>query len=64
MNREEVVQAALKVERWCAEHKTKNDDGCSCPFFDFVDGCMMINIDPPADWNLDGFLRTRGMKRD
>ena len=62
INREDVVQAALIVERWCREQKTKNDDGCSCPFFDFVDGCMMINIDPPADWNLDGFLRIRGLR--
>ena len=30
MNREDVVQAALKVERWCHEH---NDfTGCDCPF--------------------------------
>jgi len=74
MNREEVVQAALVVERWCAER-----DGypCDCPFFEKreFDGaykCRLTNwrnlqsdIDErePETWNLEEFLRTRGMKK-
>ena len=59
INREDVVQAALIVERWCAEH---NDDGfdCDCPF---ADTCWVTG-DIPADWNLEEFLRTRGLKHD
>lgn len=61
MTREEVVQAALKVERWCAEHK-KIMEECDCPFADGLDGCGLFDTDVPAEWNLEEFLRTRGMK--
>ena len=75
MNREDVVQAALTVERWCKER-----DGypCDCPFFEQreSDGaykCRLTNwrllhsdIDEqePEMWNLAEFLRTRGLKHD
>ena len=51
MTQEEVVRAVLTIKRWCKKHKT--DDGCSCPFYDFVDGCMMIDICPPSEWGID-----------
>jgi hypothetical protein len=57
MTREEVVQAALKVERWCAEHK-----GCGdCPLLDDEDNCM-VAMEAPDYWNLEEQLRARGMK--
>ena len=53
-NREDVVQAALLVERWCA--------GCKlckgCPF-DNNGYCM---LDVPDSWGLEDFLRTRGQE--
>ena len=68
MTREDVVQAALKVERWCAEHY--NDDGaCDCPFagerhdrIGFI--WHYCRVDEPSDWNLEEHLRTRGLKHD
>ena len=58
MNREDVVQAALKVERWCDE-KQDEKGNCDCPF-----GTCKIGRDYPSDWNLETFLRTRGLKDD
>ena len=64
MTREEVVQAALTVERWCAEHRKFKDD-CDCPFYkhDRV-GCVMGDLSKPSGWGLERFLRTRGLKHD
>ena len=57
VNREEVVQAALTVERWCAEHK-----GCGdCPLLNDEDNCM-VSMEAPDYWNLEEQLRTRGLK--
>ena len=59
INREDVVQAALKVERWCAKHK-----GCGdCPLLDDEDNCM-VSMEAPDYWNLEEQLRTRGLKHD
>ena len=75
MNREDVVQSALTVERWC---KDRNGYPCDCPFlekqvFDGAYKCRLTNwrvIDNDLDereplyWNLEEFLRTRGMRGD
>lgn len=56
MTREEVVQAALKVERWCMKNS-----GCKdCPFDAGNRYCYIGNI--PYMWELEKFLRTRGLK--
>lgn len=64
MTREDVVQAALTVERWCAEHH----DGltgatCDCPFA-LYDSCVLFSDDVPITWELEEFLRSRGLKHD
>jgi len=59
MNREDVVQAALTVERWCMKHK-----GCrDCPLLGNEDNCM-VAMEAPDYWNLAEQLRTRGLKHD
>ena len=55
INREDVVQAALTVERWCKEH-FKSCGVCDCPF-SFGSKCMLAR-----QGNLSEFLRTRGLK--
>lgn len=62
MTREEVVQAALTVERWCKEHVDSRWD-CDCPFTDAKDNypCAVIRS-TPFQWGLEKFLRTRGLK--
>ena len=65
MTREEVVQAALKVERWCREHR-RVGNVCDCPFF-YEDesrpwSCFLLDRFEPEHWNLEEFLRTRGLK--
>ena len=64
-NREDVVQAALTVERWCAEH-FKKDGVCDCPF-GYMDpfgyhACALYVSQYPVEWDLGDFLRTRGLK--
>lgn len=64
-NREDVVQAALMVERWCKEHQKETQD-CDCPF-NRKDGRMWIQsccLMVPTLWELEEFLRTRGLKHD
>ena len=64
MTREEVVQAALTVERWCAERRNLGG-ACDCPFFtDSGEGwdCFLQERFEPGHWFLDDFLRTRGLK--
>jgi hypothetical protein len=57
MNREDVVQAALMVQRWCGRY-----EGCTdCPFLDDEDACM-VAMEAPDHWNLEEKLRTRGRK--
>lgn len=63
MTREEVVQAALKVERWCAEHR-KIKGVCDCPFYrhDRVE-CVMGSLSKPSGWGLELHLRNRGLSK-
>ncbi len=68
-NREDVVQAALIVERWCAEHI--NEDGhCNCPFckriITNISKCYRckLDFDLPSEWGLEEHLRTRGLKHE
>lgn len=62
INREDVVQAALTVERWCREHS--HDCKCDCPFRcgAYKVGCM-VGVGWPMQWNLEKYLRTRGLKK-
>lgn len=62
INREDVVQAALTVERWCVmnAHSVK---GCDCPIYD-GECCMLESGRMPRYWNLEEHLRTRGLKHD
>lgn len=60
VNREEVVQAALTVERWCKEHFSQKK--CDCQFAD-GDKCFLFERSYPSMWRLEEFLRTRGMKK-
>ena len=62
MTREEVVQAALTVERWCKEH-IDCYKLCDCPFALDEDACFLSHSQyVPTDWELEEFLRTRGLK--
>ena len=64
MTREDVVQAALTIERWCFEHY--RNDKCDCPFAD-KNMCLFFEADMaefPCRWGLEEFLRTRGAKHD
>ena len=57
-NREDVVQAALTVERWC-----RDNSGCKdCPFDAGEKYCSLGS--PPYMWELEEYLRTRGLKHD
>lgn len=61
INREDVVQAALIVERWCAEHYGGCE--CDCPLLDDEDNCM-VAMEAPDFWNLEAKLRNRGLKHE
>lgn len=64
MTREEVVQAALTVERWCSEHSSGVvGEDCDCPF---CGGkyCALSRGEEPSWWYLEDYLRTRGLKDD
>lgn len=59
MTREDVVQAALTVERWC-----KGKEWCDgCPLLS-GEGYCLIAMEAPDLWNLEEHLRTRGLKHD
>jgi len=66
-NREDVVQAALMVQRYCEEH-FKEDCPCDCPFGYMNtlcrNACALYSLFIPQDWNLEEFLRTRGLKHE
>ena len=57
-NREDVVQSALTMVRYCREHR-KMFAECDCPLADgqtcFI-GCA------PEEWELEEYLRTRGLE--
>jgi len=61
INREDVVQAALTVQKWCREH-SKGE--CDCPFFkNRHEGCKLVATGfRPYGWDLEEFLRTRGLR--
>ena len=61
-NREDVVQAALTVERWCAENCNDSSEPCDCPFAQRAD-CYMDFDAIPKYWGLEKHLRTRGLKK-
>ena len=63
VNREDVVQSALNVQRWCNIHS--DYPICDCPFFN-KDNDIKCFIAPmlPKTWNLEEKLRTRGIKHD
>lgn len=66
MTREDVVQAALTVERWCAEHFEIMS--CDCPFYIVETNDCRLNRNrakcyaSPHKWELEEHLRTRGLK--
>jgi hypothetical protein len=59
INREDVVQAALIVERWCMKHAKTN--GCDCPLKGKTLICTITNGDLPYTWKLAERLRARGL---
>ena len=71
MTREEVVQAALTVERWCAEHEDEYGK-CDCPFSTPLQrselnpmvqwGKCIFTRGVASEWGLEEHLRTRGLK--
>jgi hypothetical protein len=68
INREDVVQAALTVERWCREHERgKYEDCVDCPFLYETEGlallCKLFPRKIPKQWKLEKYLRERGLKR-
>ena len=63
MTSEEVVQAALTVERWCKKNFW-SDGKCDCPFAE-KKMCWFFDEDMPEfpyRWGLENYLRTRGLK--
>ena len=73
INREDVVQAALMVERWCKEHEDEYGK-CDCPFSTPLQmsetnpaiqwGKCIFTRGVASVWGLETFLRTRGLKHD
>ena len=58
---EEVVQAALKVSRFCSYHF--KHEGCDCPFWDDNGGgCMLYCTLWPFAWGLEEWFRNKGIK--
>jgi len=70
MTREDVVQAALTVERWCQSHADFVIKAncvhykCDCPFNCEGFHCEIQDNGEPLNWGLEEFLRTRGMKHE
>ena len=61
INREDVVQAALIVERYCKEHDGKFEK-CECPFAVGQYYCMLKKgFANPNEWKLAERLRNRGL---
>ena len=63
MTREELVQAALTVERWCKEHCNESAEPCDCPLAHRA-VCFVEYDTIPKWWGLESFLRARGLKHD
>jgi len=62
-NREDVVQAALTVQRWCIEN-WRPDGACDCPFRGSFNDCLLEQGSAPRFADLEEDLRTRGLKDD
>ena len=60
MTREDVVQAALTVERWCFD-KWRPDGACDCPFRGSFNDCLLEQGSAPRFADLEKYLRSRGM---
>ena len=63
INREDVVQAALTVERWCKERRNKHlgiGEYCDCPFND-LGACKFFPCYPDT-WDFERYLRNRGKR--
>jgi len=55
MTREEVVQAALTVERWCKYHEMAGGD-CDCPFVvenAYISKLCVLGVGNPRIWCLE-----------
>jgi len=63
-NREDVVQAALIVERWCWEHRKDGLEECDCPFALGMACSLQYFETFPNCWKLEEKLRTRGLKHE
>jgi len=59
INREDMVQAALIVERYCLTH---NNGKCDCPLKSLHEGCMVVSHGSPSFWELEKYLRKRGLE--
>ncbi len=60
-NREDVVKAALTIERWCAEH-FEPWLNCDCPFSPFCPVSGSGNV-TPSEWGLENYLPEKGPKK-
>ncbi|MBQ5930208.1 MAG: hypothetical protein IIX02_05390 [Clostridia bacterium] len=60
INREDVVQAALMIYRYCS----KNYGSCesNCPFYYRERGCALDISCSPWCWDIEDFLRNRGLE--
>lgn len=67
LNREDIVQSAVNVQRWCKEHikyeRFAELGECDCPFNNSK-FCALFIGEPPNDWGLEDFLRKRGLKEN
>lgn len=68
INREDVVQSALNVQRWCEQH-FNNEYICDCPFayqdnIGWIDCIFHDKKHYPKNLYLEEFLRNRGIKDD
>ncbi len=62
-DREDVVQSALNIQKWCSIHS--DYPVCDCPFFTKdKDIKCFISLMLPKTWNLEEKLRTRGIEHD
>lgn len=63
ITREDVVRAALTVERWCRSPEGDCYDRLDCPFYakDIPGKCALTINFVPRFWHLEEFLRKRGL---
>lgn len=65
INKEDMVQSALNVQRYCKKH-IEQEKVCDCPF-GYIDSfgfhsCALYVAQYPMEMELEEFLRTRGIK--